>query len=69
LPPSILTVSELNRLARTAIEQRLPLLWVSGEVSNLTRAPSGHIYFSLKDAAAQVSACFSSTAIVSSLST
>ena len=54
MPPSILTVSELNRLARTAIEQRLPLLWVSGEVSNLTRAPSGHIYFSLKDAAAQV---------------
>lgn len=52
--PAILTVSELNRLARTAIEQRLPLLWVSGEVSNLTRAPSGHVYFSLKDAAAQV---------------
>ncbi|HEX8963972.1 MAG TPA: exodeoxyribonuclease VII large subunit [Rhodocyclaceae bacterium] len=51
---SILTVSELNRLARSAIEQRLPLLWVTGEVSNLTRAPSGHIYFSLKDAAAQV---------------
>jgi len=54
LPPPIFTVSELNRLARTAIEQRLPLLWVSGEVSNLTRAPSGHYYFSLKDAAAQV---------------
>jgi exodeoxyribonuclease VII large subunit len=54
LATSILTVSELNRLARSAIEQRLPLLWVTGEVSNLTRAPSGHIYFSLKDAAAQV---------------
>ena len=54
MPPSVLTVSELNRLVRTAIEQRLPLLWVSGEVSNLTRAPSGHCYFSLKDSAAQV---------------
>jgi exodeoxyribonuclease VII large subunit len=54
LPSPILTVSELNRLARNAIEQRLPLLWVCGEVSNLTRAPSGHYYFSLKDAAAQV---------------
>jgi exodeoxyribonuclease VII large subunit len=54
LVPSILTVSELNRLARNAIEQRLPLLWVTGEVSNLTRAPSGHVYFSLKDNAAQV---------------
>lgn len=54
MPPPVLSVSELNRLVRTAIEQRLPLLWVSGEVSNLTRAPSGHIYFSLKDAAAQV---------------
>ncbi|MDD5248656.1 MAG: exodeoxyribonuclease VII large subunit [Rhodocyclaceae bacterium] len=54
MAPSILTVSELNRLARSAIEQRLPLLWVSGEVSNLTRAPSGHVYFSLKDSAAQV---------------
>jgi len=54
LAPSILTVSELNRLARSAIEQRLPLLWVTGEVSNLTRAPSGHIYFSLKDNTAQV---------------
>ncbi len=54
MPPPVLTVSELNRLARTAIEQRLPLLWVSGEVSNLTRAPSGHYYFSLKDASAQV---------------
>ncbi len=54
MAPPLLTVSELNRLARSAIEQRLPLLWVTGEVSNLTRAPSGHVYFSLKDDAAQV---------------
>lgn len=54
MAPPLLTVSELNRLARNAIEQRLPLLWVTGEVSNLTRAPSGHVYFSLKDSSAQV---------------
>lgn len=55
-PPGlpVLTVSELNRMARRALESQLPLLWVEGEVSNFTRAASGHWYFSLKDAAAQV---------------
>ena len=50
----ILTVSELNRLAREVLEQSFPLFWVSGEVSNFTRAASGHWYFSLKDSTAQV---------------
>lgn len=50
----ILSVSALNRLARTALERSLPLLRVSGELSNLVRAPSGHLYFTLKDARAQV---------------
>ena len=50
----ILTVSELNRLANQVLTQTFPLFWVSGEVSNLTRAASGHWYFSLKDAGAQV---------------
>jgi len=50
----VLTVSALNRLAREALESALPLLWVGGEVSNLVRAPSGHVYFTLKDANAQV---------------
>jgi len=55
-PPAlpVLTVSELNRMARRALESALPLLWVEGEVSNFTRAASGHWYFSLKDANAQV---------------
>lgn len=55
-PPElpVLTVSELNRMARRALESALPLLWVEGEVSNFTRAASGHWYFSLKDADAQV---------------
>jgi exodeoxyribonuclease VII large subunit len=57
-PPSqttpILSVAALNRLIRQTLEQRLPLTWVAGEISNLTRASSGHWYFSLKDAGAQV---------------
>lgn len=52
--PRVLTVTELNRLARDVLERSFPLFWVSGEVSNLTRAASGHWYFSLKDAGAQV---------------
>ena len=54
LPQKILSVSELNRIAREVLEMSFPLFWVSGEVSNFTRAASGHWYFSLKDAAAQV---------------
>lgn len=50
----ILTVTELNRAARRLLEQQLPLLWVTGEITGLTRAASGHCYFSLKDAQAQV---------------
>lgn len=49
-----LSVSALNRLARETLERRFPLLWVCGEISNLTRAASGHLYFTLKDANAQV---------------
>ena len=54
LPPAVLTVAELNRAARRLLERQFPLLWVGGEVSNLTRAASGHVYFSLKDDQAQV---------------
>ncbi len=50
----VLSVSDLNRLARDVLERSFPLFWVSGEISNLTRAASGHWYFSLKDAKAQV---------------
>ena len=50
----VLTVSQLLRSVRDALERRFPLAWVGGELSNLSRAPSGHLYFSLKDAAAQV---------------
>lgn len=50
----ILTVSALNHRARELLQQNFPLSWVSGEISNLTRAVSGHVYFSLKDESAQV---------------
>src|SRR5213079_2424491 len=50
----IVTVSELLRSVRDTLERRFPLLWVRGELSNLSRAPSGHRYFTLKDRGAQV---------------
>jgi len=50
----IYTVSELNREAGRVLEDGLPALWVTGEISNLARPGSGHIYFSLKDEQAQV---------------
>ena len=49
----VIAVSELNRRARHVLEANLELLWVSGELSNVMRAASGHWYFSLKDDAAQ----------------
>lgn len=51
---TVLSVSDLNRLARQQLEATFPLGWVAGEVSNLTYAASGHVYFSLKDSKAQV---------------
>jgi exodeoxyribonuclease VII large subunit len=50
----VFTVSELLRSVRDTLERRFPLLWVRGEVSNLSRASSGHCYFTLKDGASQV---------------
>ncbi|MCC6922757.1 MAG: exodeoxyribonuclease VII large subunit [Nitrosomonas sp.] len=51
---SIITVSELNRNVKTVLESNIPLLWIRGEISNIKCYPSGHWYFSLKDADAQV---------------
>ncbi|MDG4549374.1 MAG: exodeoxyribonuclease VII large subunit [Candidatus Contendobacter sp.] len=50
----IYTVSRLNQDARALLEGEFPSLWVEGEVSNLSRPSSGHLYFSLKDAKAQI---------------
>ena len=54
----IISVADLNRRAREFIEAGFPLLWVAGEISNFSRAASGHCYFSLKDASAQVRCVF-----------
>ncbi len=51
---SALSVSELNRQARVLLEKGLARLWVEGEISNLARPASGHVYFSLKDDSAQI---------------
>jgi exodeoxyribonuclease VII large subunit len=50
----IYTVSRLNREARGLLEAGLPSLWITGELSNLSRPGSGHWYFTLKDEDAQV---------------
>jgi len=55
---SAITVSQLNRRVRTLLEQGVGRLWVEGEISNMSRPASGHIYFSLKDDAAQVGAAW-----------
>ena len=54
--PEILSVSQLNQAVSNLLERNFPLAWVSGEISNFTRAASGHWYFTLKDSAAQVRA-------------
>jgi exodeoxyribonuclease VII large subunit len=50
----IYTVTRLNREARIILEGSFPPIWVQGEISNLSRPSSGHIYFSLKDQHSQV---------------
>ena len=52
----VLTPSALNARARDLLEGAFPLVWVEGELSNVSRPASGHLYFTLKDAAAQVRA-------------
>ena len=50
----VYTVARLNREAKALLEGGFPPLWIEGEISNLRRPASGHVYFSLKDAQAQV---------------
>jgi exodeoxyribonuclease VII large subunit len=51
-----LTISALTAQVKGLIEGKFPCVWVAGEVSNFTRAASGHWYFTLKDATAQLKA-------------
>ena len=50
----IISVTELNKLAKSLLENGIPKLWIEGEISNLAKPASGHIYFSLKDEASQI---------------
>jgi exodeoxyribonuclease VII large subunit len=53
---SFLSVSELNEIVKETLESQLDSYWVVGEVSNLRIPPSGHYYFTLKDAKSQIMA-------------
>jgi len=50
----ILTPTQLNTLARDLLEGSFPAIWVEAELGNVTRPASGHLYFTLKDARAQI---------------
>ncbi|MBM3998133.1 MAG: exodeoxyribonuclease VII large subunit [Planctomycetes bacterium] len=52
--PDILSVSRLTALIKSTLESAFPLVWVGGELSDVARPQSGHLYFTLKDAHAQV---------------
>ena len=54
LDREVLTVSQLNGRARVLLEDVFRSVWVEGEISNLARPASGHMYFTLKDSGAQV---------------
>ncbi|WNL38310.1 exodeoxyribonuclease VII large subunit [Halomonas sp. PAMB 3232] len=53
-PPTALSVSDLNKRSRQALERDMGEVWVEGELSNVSKPASGHIYFTLKDDRAQV---------------
>ncbi|MDR2871586.1 MAG: exodeoxyribonuclease VII large subunit [Xanthomonadaceae bacterium] len=53
-PGEVLSPSQLNTLARNLLEDSFPSIWVEGELGNITRPSSGHLYFTLKDARAQI---------------
>ncbi len=55
-PPQILSVSQLNTAAKDLLGAAFSDIWVSGEVSDLSRPSSGHLYFSLKDEEATIRA-------------
>lgn len=55
-PPDILTPSQLNTLARDLLEGSFPAIWVEAELGSVARPASGHLYFTLKDARAQLRA-------------
>ncbi|HZN35202.1 MAG TPA: exodeoxyribonuclease VII large subunit [Pirellulaceae bacterium] len=53
-PPRVLSVSQLTALIQGSLESTFASVWVSGEVSEISRPQSGHVYFTLKDEGAQL---------------
>ncbi len=60
---AVLTVSDLTARLRAVIEERFPTVWVEGEISNFRLYASGHAYFTLKDAGAQLPAALFRTRV------
>ena len=58
LPRTVYTVSNFSNEVKTLLESSFPDIWIEGEISNLATPASGHAYFSLKDAHAQVRCAF-----------
>lgn len=56
--PSPITVSQLNRHIKNYLEQEIGIVYVEGELSNLSKPSSGHLYFTLKDNQAQIRCVF-----------
>jgi exodeoxyribonuclease VII large subunit len=52
----ILTVSQLTNAIKMSLESTFPMVWIQGEISNFKKHTSGHFYFSIKDASAQIAA-------------
>ena len=57
-PEDIYTITQLNREVSELLEEVFPIIWVEGEISNLAKPASGHLYFTLKDNNAQVRCAF-----------
>lgn len=55
-PADVFTVSAVNRMAKQSLESAFPSIWVSGEISEISRAASGHFYLKLKDESARLDA-------------
>ncbi len=53
-PPKSLTVSQLTAEIKTTLEGNFPTVWVSGEITDIARPRSGHVYFTLKDSGATI---------------
>lgn len=52
----VISVTDITRQIKISLEQRFPRLWIQGEISNFKHHSSGHLYFTLKDEGAQISA-------------